>query len=417
MRSPPSQDVAVSPAIGTILLVAMTVIFVALVAVVVTGLAGGLFASKDVGLTLEPYAVDGKDPEHGVSLVVHGGKDAADLISLSASITDASLIYAGTNSDYVDSPTVGPSYRFAVEMKQVIKNVLVGTVGAEITTTKLTNTEELKDRYVTVTGTFRDGSEQVLLIQKVTIPAVTDPLAATTNDYITVTPFSYTKGYPGHGLTIEPLPGITLEDVSYVSLDVGGKEVTLTKNKNIQNSWVFDVSTKDVGDKKWHETPYPDEGNYWQLFTLAGTATIKFKVNGDSKTKNVSVPVTIPERKNIFEAPDVQTGDIQVTTDNGEGIKVSITNNGSIINWGNRVNLNNVNRGKNDDDCVAVVVNGKVWKGSVNFDDNSMYLKQTQCLKSVEGNSATVEVFVKIYVNPTVVWYRIVPETTVNLPS
>ncbi len=56
------------------------------------------------------------------------------------------------------------------------------------------------------------------LIQKITIPAVTDPLAATVNDYITVAPFSYTKGYPGHGLIIAPLPGIILKEVSSASL-------------------------------------------------------------------------------------------------------------------------------------------------------------------------------------------------------
>ncbi len=408
MLSPSSHDVAVSPAIGTILLVAMTVVFVAVVAVVVTGLAGGMFASKDVGLTLTPYAVDGKDAEHGVSLTVYGGKDAGDLVSLSASITDASLIYAGTQSNYVEFPTIGPSYQFAVEMKQVINQVNVGDVQAEITTTELNNTGELKDRYVTITGKFRDGSEQVLLIQKVTIPAVTDPLAATANDYITVTPFSYTKGYPGHGLIIAPLPGITLKDVSPVSLEVDGKNerLSLKRNTNIKDSYVFDVPTDTV--KGWDNSPYPDKDTYWQLYELTGTATIMFTVEGDSTSQSVSVPVTIPPRVNIFEGTGVEIGSIQVTTESDKkGIKIPILNNGS-INWENRV-----------ENGVAVFVNGAnhpPFTGSVQFEtDNSMYLKQTRCLTDVTGVTATIEVFVKIKVAPTVVWYRIVPNTIISL--
>jgi hypothetical protein len=65
-----TKDDAVSPAIGTILFVSLMVVFVAVVAVVVMGLSGGLFDSKEVGLTLRPYGID-SESERGISLTVH----------------------------------------------------------------------------------------------------------------------------------------------------------------------------------------------------------------------------------------------------------------------------------------------------------------------------------------------------------
>ena len=87
----------------------MTVVFVAVVAVVVTGLAGGMFDAKQVGLTLKPYAVGGENPEHGVGILVHGGADAGDLVSLSASIGNPALTYNKTD-DSVSNPQVGVDY-------------------------------------------------------------------------------------------------------------------------------------------------------------------------------------------------------------------------------------------------------------------------------------------------------------------
>ena len=94
MQSPSSQDAAVSPAIGTILLVALTVVFVAVAAVVAMGLANGMFDMKQVGLTLEPYGIASE--ERGISLTVHGGADAGDLVSLSASLNGPELVYRET---------------------------------------------------------------------------------------------------------------------------------------------------------------------------------------------------------------------------------------------------------------------------------------------------------------------------------
>lgn len=81
----PVKDDAVSPVIGTILLVAITVVLVAIVAAVVMGMAGGISPAKVVGVTVTPFS----DPdEFGVRLTITGGVDAASLKNLTIGFRD-----------------------------------------------------------------------------------------------------------------------------------------------------------------------------------------------------------------------------------------------------------------------------------------------------------------------------------------
>jgi len=120
------NDEAVSPVIGVILMVAITVILAAVIAAFVFGMAGNIQTTKVVSLTMTDAGT------HGVVTIV-GGTDLASLNKVYYSIdggTPINLFTTGTVS-------VG-AYK--------------STTGHEITGTR-----------VIVTGVFADGSTQILL--------------------------------------------------------------------------------------------------------------------------------------------------------------------------------------------------------------------------------------------------------------
>lgn len=340
MRSPPSHDAAVSPVIGTILLVALTVVFVAVTAIVVTGLANGMFDAKQVGLTLTPYGIN-SEGERGISLIVYGGADAGDLVSLSAALNGPELIYSDGNST-VANPQVGQNYRF----KAVESNVIVHTTrGNQNGIAVDLNTTEIKavpatEYVVTVTGTFRDGTEQVLLIQKVTLPAI--PKSGSASDatgYVSVSPYSISENYPGHGFII------TVLDPEKYELDRTTATFTVTsphktqqltvKNGLGQRNFANDDLTKSSYDISttistttdgtagssggWDSTPYPNLNRYWALGELTGTVTVMVKEKGKDETKKeVTVQdIVIPKRVNIFENKSKYDGTISYDSKTG----------------------------------------------------------------------------------------------------
>lgn len=234
------KDGAVSPAIGTILLVALTVVFVAVAAVVATGLANGMFDMKQVGLTLTPYGIN-SEGERGISLTVHGGADAGDLVSLSAALNGPELVYSdGTSS--VKNPVIGKDYRFkAVESNVIIDTVRPGNADVKLETTEILPVNAT-EYYVTVTGTFRDGTEQVLLIQKVTLPAI--PKSGSVSDaegYVSVSPYSISDNYPAHGFII------TVLDPKKYALDRTTATFTVTSHQkilDIKTGWLGGISPR-----------------------------------------------------------------------------------------------------------------------------------------------------------------------------
>lgn len=92
------KDDAVSPVIGTILLVAITVVLVAIVAAVVMGMVGGVPDFKTVGVTVTPYA---NSTDQGVILTLTGGKDAAALNNVTLYMNGVTNFGddAGTNAE------------------------------------------------------------------------------------------------------------------------------------------------------------------------------------------------------------------------------------------------------------------------------------------------------------------------------
>ena len=121
MKFSKNED-AVSPVIGVILMVAITVILAAVIAAFVFGMAGNISKTKIVAATAS---------QQGSTIIYvtyQGGQDAVSVSALSANI-------AGT-------PTTFPST----------------AVGTSVTGPATTGQD-----HVTVTATFTDGSSQVIL--------------------------------------------------------------------------------------------------------------------------------------------------------------------------------------------------------------------------------------------------------------
>ncbi|MDU9376122.1 hypothetical protein McpSp1_07120 [Methanocorpusculaceae archaeon Sp1] len=140
MKSVAKKNDAVSPVIGTILLVAITVVLVAIVAAVVMGMVGGVGQSKTVGVTVVP-GVNATDA--GFTFTLVGGADAGSLHNVSAYMSDA------FEDVSFDNPGVGKPY--LVPRDVVEGGAVTGTL--------------------TLTGTFNDGSKYVIYQSQVTIPA------------------------------------------------------------------------------------------------------------------------------------------------------------------------------------------------------------------------------------------------------
>jgi archaeal type IV pilus assembly protein PilA len=117
------NDEAVSPVIGVILMVAITVILAAVIAAFVFGMAGNIQKTKVV-------AASAFHDGDKISITYQGGQDAALVSSLKAEI-------AGTSTSMTIANAVGKSKTFTPTY-----------------TTK---------QHVIVTATFTDGTSQVIL--------------------------------------------------------------------------------------------------------------------------------------------------------------------------------------------------------------------------------------------------------------
>ncbi|HJK78838.1 MAG TPA: type IV pilin [Methanocorpusculum sp.] len=146
MKSVAKKDDAVSPVIGTILLVAITVVLVAIVAAVVMGMVGNMSETKNVGVVVDPFS---NDTHQGVIVTLSSGADANKIDALYAYL-DGKAFGVPTNSK-VSKPGVGVPYAFSNESND--QTSVSGTV--------------------TVSATFQDNTTQVIYTGKVTLPAKT----------------------------------------------------------------------------------------------------------------------------------------------------------------------------------------------------------------------------------------------------
>lgn len=133
------NEEAVSPVIGVILMVAITVILAAVIAVFVFGMAGDVQSTKSIGVTAKQSG--------GSAIITYmGGPDHASVESIAATIDGSPWTGDTTNvtSTNTAEPDVGASW--TVKMS------------------KLAGSPDPADQNrVVVIATFSDGTSQVLL--------------------------------------------------------------------------------------------------------------------------------------------------------------------------------------------------------------------------------------------------------------
>ena len=122
------NDEAVSPVIGVILMVAITVILAAVIAAFVFGMAGGVSSTKNVAITAQ------RTSSTEIVVTNMGGADAGSLQSIAIT------------GDITTSPTA------------------LGTLVGETKDLPTTTTSNAR---IIATATFNDGSQQVLLDTRV----------------------------------------------------------------------------------------------------------------------------------------------------------------------------------------------------------------------------------------------------------
>jgi archaeal type IV pilus assembly protein PilA len=126
---------AVSPVIGVILMVAITVILAAVIAAFVFGMAGNIQKTHVVAATVARGS-------GGITVTFQGGQDAGDFSFGNVTVDGASTYANSTAGTYT----------------------LPSTVGGWV---KASGTSIPTPARVLVVGTFKDGSQQVILDQNV----------------------------------------------------------------------------------------------------------------------------------------------------------------------------------------------------------------------------------------------------------
>jgi flagellin-like protein len=140
------NDEAVSPVIGVILMVAITVILAAVIAAFVFGMSGNISKTKTVAITVQKI-----DSTH-ISVMNNGGQDASSLVAI--------------NTTTSPNPIVTCLDKAAVPLVVTDGTCFLGVVpvGATMRLESAASPADYSGKTgVVVVGAFNDGSNQVLL--------------------------------------------------------------------------------------------------------------------------------------------------------------------------------------------------------------------------------------------------------------
>jgi flagellin-like protein len=138
------NDEAVSPVIGVILMVAITVILAAVIAAFVFGMSGNISKTKVVAAT-----VSQSDGTHITTTYV-GGQDSATLAYGVVTVTPGSAAAAGLT--YTNASGTATT-----------NNIFGPIVGSTVTYSTTTLSGFSAQDHVIVVGYFNDGAQQVIL--------------------------------------------------------------------------------------------------------------------------------------------------------------------------------------------------------------------------------------------------------------
>jgi flagellin-like protein len=137
------NDEAVSPVIGVILMVAITVILAAVIAAFVFGMSGNISKSKIVAVTAQ------QPDAQTITVTYQGGQDAGSFVNGNVTVTPSGSVTCTVAYSNATATTSG--------------FILAQNVGSWVTATGSVNGCFGGKDHVVATGKFGDGSQQVLL--------------------------------------------------------------------------------------------------------------------------------------------------------------------------------------------------------------------------------------------------------------
>jgi len=144
------NDEAVSPVIGTILMVAITVILAAVIAAFVFGMVGTTTTTKTVGTTLSHNT---SDPD-AFNLQFTGGADLPALVNIKVSYDGAPVTLDTSDVSspgYTGVTVAGNAIIPGGDNKFQVGQILAIGIGSPVSGHK-----------ITILGTFADGGQQIL---------------------------------------------------------------------------------------------------------------------------------------------------------------------------------------------------------------------------------------------------------------
>lgn len=330
MKLPAEKVEGVSPVIGIILLVALTVMLSAVVVAVGLGFVGGNISSKHVGLVLDTYTTSSGtsgSSEHGIVVTLMNGEDTSDLVAMYAYMDGPELYYRQTGNTDVADPILGVPYHYFVSTGTSLK--LYDSTWVQ--TIDYNNTGTLSDKLVTIVGKFSDGTEQILLQKYVTIPAIPGAAQNTTSNYVSLVPYTNTTGIPGHGLIGTIINTSSVKSLGKIVLDVhdsSGRPLsstysTLSPGDSAgSGSYFYHLTSGNVVKESPYYVFSGTEADPTE--ELIGTATITLTLQ-DKTTVTETFTVTIPARINIFENSSIASGVLQPTTTSNKIANLTFT--------------------------------------------------------------------------------------------
>ena len=148
------NDEAVSPVIGVILMVAITVILAAVIAAFVFGMSGNITKTKVVAASVQ------QPTQNQIVVTYQGGQDSQSFNYATVTVTTE----AGLAATYTaPASTYGNGTTLVAQSTAAAPGLLAGPVGSTVTAAPATGATFSAKDHVVIVGFFTDSTRQVIM--------------------------------------------------------------------------------------------------------------------------------------------------------------------------------------------------------------------------------------------------------------
>ncbi|MDO5844563.1 MAG: type IV pilin N-terminal domain-containing protein [Methanocorpusculum sp.] len=298
-----NSDSAISPVIAVLLILALTVVTAAIVGAFAMGIINpGSLNGKIVGVTAESY-LNGND--HGVRMTLWGGEDFDQLESVRAEIGGYNLLTSeGGNS--VTNLVVGGKYEFSLRAAYETDD----SEGTEVIYTRVINADAMNGVPVNFIGKFKDGTEQVIYMWRLSVPGISGSNGIFYNDGdISVSGYFQNKTSPARGFAvIRNSDSVKSVKITAINLqDTEGHKYSGTDklSNSVKNGLKFSNSDElkfpFIAGTGSTNSPYV-KGTISD--SLTGTVNVKVIYNDETSRDISDISVELKPRVGTFVNPD-----------------------------------------------------------------------------------------------------------------